>query len=51
MPESVIKLIPRVPEVINFAQEEENILTLWKTLDAFKNTLKQSKGKPRYNLF
>lgn len=36
-----------VPENINFAKEEENILKLWKDLDAFNTSLKQSKYKPR----
>ena len=35
-----------VPEHINFAKEEENILKLWKDLDAFHTSLKQSQGKP-----
>lgn len=39
--------IPRVPETINFSQEEEKILTLWKELDVFRTCLKQSKGKPK----
>ena len=36
-----------VPEHINFPKEEEKILALWKQLDAFKTSLKQSKTKPR----
>lgn len=50
MPENTIKNMLRVPEVINFPEEEEKILAFWKNIDAFKNTLKQSKGKPRYIL-
>lgn len=42
-----IQNIPRVPEVVNFPQEEEKILAFWQKIDAFKNTLQQSKGKPR----
>ena len=37
-----------VAESYNFPKEEENILELWKKLDAFKTSLKQSEGKPRY---
>ncbi|OWA55321.1 Isoleucine--tRNA ligase, cytoplasmic [Hypsibius exemplaris] len=37
-----------VPENINFPKEEENVLKLWAELDAFKTSLKQSEGKPRY---
>lgn len=36
-----------VGESHNFPKEEESILELWKKLDAFKNSLKQSEGKPR----
>lgn len=47
MDENTVQKIPRVPEVINFPQEEEKVLALWQKIDAFKNTLKQSKQKPR----
>ncbi|XP_033647297.1 isoleucine--tRNA ligase, cytoplasmic-like [Asterias rubens] len=40
-----------VPDVINFPKEEEKILELWKKLDAFQTSLKQSKGKPRYAFY
>ena len=33
-------------DVMNFAKEEEVVLELWKKLDAFQTSLKQSKGKP-----
>ena len=36
-----------VGEHHNFPKEEEGILELWKKLDAFKTSLKQSEGKPR----
>lgn len=39
--------IPRVPETIDFPEAEKNILALWKNIDAFQTSLKQSKGKPR----
>lgn len=50
MNESNVQNIPRVPEVINFPQEEEKIIALWQKIDAFRNTLKQSKHKPRLNI-
>ena len=37
----------RLPESINFANEEKKVLENWKKLDVFKSCLKQSKGKPR----
>jgi len=41
-----------VPDAnINFPQEEENIIKLWEELDAFKTSLKQSKGKPKYAFY
>ncbi|XP_014208707.1 isoleucine--tRNA ligase, cytoplasmic [Copidosoma floridanum] len=38
-------------ESINFPEEEQVILELWKKLDVFNNCLKQSKGKPRYSFY
>lgn len=38
-----------VGESHNFPKEEEHILEMWKKLDAFKTSVKQSEGKPRYN--
>ncbi|XP_048257578.1 isoleucine--tRNA ligase, cytoplasmic-like [Haliotis rufescens] len=40
-----------VPEHINFPAEEEKILKLWKDIDAFKTSVKQSKGKPRFSFY
>ena len=36
-----------VPDQINFPQEEEKTLRLWKELDAFQTSLKQSKDRAR----
>ncbi|GFS65369.1 isoleucine--tRNA ligase, cytoplasmic [Trichonephila inaurata madagascariensis] len=44
-------MVEAVPEYINFPKEEENVLNFWKSIDAFKNCLKQSKGKPRYTFY
>lgn len=40
--------LSRVPETINFPEEEEKILTYWQSEKIFENCLKLSKGKPRY---
>lgn len=40
-------MVEPVPESINFPQEEEKIIEYWKKIDAFKTSLKLSKGKPR----
>lgn len=40
-------MVEPVPENIDFAQEEGKILEYWKQIDAFKTSLKLSKGKPR----
>ena len=36
---------------INFPKAEEDVLELWKELDAFQTSLKQSKGKPKYSFY
>ncbi|XP_044012686.1 isoleucine--tRNA ligase, cytoplasmic [Aphidius gifuensis] len=41
----------KLPETINFAKEEEKIAEFWKEEKVFKNTLEQSKGRPRYSFF
>ncbi|KAK3103923.1 hypothetical protein FSP39_022930 [Pinctada imbricata] len=41
----------QVPININFPEEEAKILELWNKIDAFKTSLKQSKGKPRYTFY
>lgn len=35
----------------DFPKEEENILKLWEELDAFQSCLRQSKDKPRFEIF
>ncbi|KAJ8896030.1 hypothetical protein PR048_001371 [Dryococelus australis] len=44
-------MMQSVPESINFAQEEEKILELWKQWDVLKTCLRHSKGKPRYSFY
>ncbi|XP_051165304.1 isoleucine--tRNA ligase, cytoplasmic [Leptopilina boulardi] len=41
----------KLPETINFPQEEEVVLDLWNKLDVFQKCLQQSKGKPRYSFY
>jgi isoleucyl-tRNA synthetase len=40
-----------VPESISFPNEEEKVLKLWKELDAFQTSLKQSKSRPKYTFY
>lgn len=39
--------IYRVPENINFSEEEEKTLSFWNENKVFEQCLQQSKGKPR----
>jgi len=39
-----------LPERVNFPQQEEEVLALWKRLDAFKTSLELSRGKPEYTV-
>lgn len=41
----------QVPEKISFPLEEEKVQAYWKSIDAFKTSLKQSKGKPKYTFY
>ncbi|XP_031549058.1 isoleucine--tRNA ligase, cytoplasmic-like [Actinia tenebrosa] len=45
------EMASHAPEQHNFPKEEERILELWKKLDAFKTSLKQSEGRPRYTFY
>ena len=38
-------------EYHDFPKEEENILKLWEKLDAFQSCLRQSKDRPRFEIF
>jgi isoleucyl-tRNA synthetase len=42
--------LSRIPENINFPEEEEVVMKYWKDTKAFETCLKQSKNKPRYAL-
>ena len=44
-------MVSQVPDHYNFPDEEEKILKLWKQLDAFHTSLKQSKDRPRYTFY
>lgn len=37
----------KIPDSINFPEEEERILQFWEENECFKNCLKQSKNRPR----
>lgn len=37
----------RIPDTINFPEEEERVLKFWQDNKCFENCLKQSKNKPR----
>jgi hypothetical protein len=34
-----------------FAKEEEAVLAFWREIDAFKTSLRQSQGRPRYTFY
>uniref|UniRef100_A0A8C4U049 Isoleucine--tRNA ligase, cytoplasmic n=1 Tax=Falco tinnunculus TaxID=100819 RepID=A0A8C4U049_FALTI len=44
-------MVQQVPENITFPNEEEKILELWKNLNCFRECLKQSKNRPRFNFY
>ncbi|XP_014814158.1 PREDICTED: isoleucine--tRNA ligase, cytoplasmic [Calidris pugnax] len=44
-------MVQQVPENIIFPKEEEKILELWKNLNCFRECLKQSKNRPRFNFY
>ncbi|KAM6325245.1 isoleucine--tRNA ligase, cytoplasmic isoform 1-T2 [Podargus strigoides] len=44
-------MVQQVPENITFPKEEEKILELWKNLNCFRECLKQSKNRPRFNFY
>ena len=44
-------MVTPVPDQHNFPRAEERILQLWKELDAFRTTLRQSKDRPRYTFY
>ena len=48
---SFVVMVSQVPDHYNFPDEEEKILKLWKQLDAFHTSLKQSKDRPRYTFY
>lgn len=40
-----------VPDRFDFPAEEQNVLRLWKQIDAFKTQLKLSEGKPEFTFY
>ncbi|XP_018323975.1 isoleucine--tRNA ligase, cytoplasmic [Agrilus planipennis] len=51
MTDENVQEIPRISETVDFPLEEEKVLKLWQKINAFQNSLKQSKGKPRYSFY
>ncbi|XP_057335552.1 isoleucine--tRNA ligase, cytoplasmic-like [Microplitis mediator] len=41
----------KLPETINFPQEEEKLLKFWADNDVFQNSLQLSKGRPRFSFY
>ena len=41
----------RVPNRMDFPTEEEKVMRLWKELDGFRTSLRQSKVRPRYTFY
>ena len=44
-------MVTPVADHHDFPKEEEKIMELWKKLDAFHTSLKQSKDRPRYTFY
>ena len=44
-------MVTPVPDSMDFPAEEQKVLELWKKLDAFQTSLKQSKDRPRYTFY
>ena len=44
-------MVTPVPDRMDFPAEEQKVLELWKKLDAFQTSLKQSKDRPRYTFY
>ena len=40
-----------IPERANFPGEEARVLELWKSIDAFRTSLKLSEGRPEYTFY
>ena len=47
----LVGMVNPVPDRFDFPKEEEEILKLWKKLDAFRTSLKQSKDRPKYTFY
>ena len=44
-------MVTPVPDRFDFPGEEEKVLKLWKKIDAFRESLKQSKDRPKYTFY
>jgi len=41
-------MVTAAPDHFDFPHEEEKIIELWRKLDAFQTSLRQSKDRPKY---
>ena len=44
-------MVTAAPDRFDFPCEEEKVLALWKELDAFQTSLRQSKDRPKYTFY
>ena len=40
-----------MPEKFSFAKAEEEMVKLWRDIDAFQTSVKRSEGKPEYTFY
>jgi len=46
-----LRKVTKIPERLNFAEEEKKTLEFWKNIDAFKTSLEINKDKPLYTFY
>ena len=44
-------MVSPVPDHFDFPREEEKVMELWRKIDAFQTSLKQSKDRPKYTFY
>ena len=44
-------MVTAAPDHFDFPHEEEKIIELWRKLDAFQTSLRQSKDRPKYTFY
>lgn len=45
------EMVTAAPDHFDFPHEEEKIIELWRKLDAFQTSLRQSKDRPKYTFY